>query len=382
MNTNLSFSVLTANVISLLLLGTLYFSNRQRMENDKDMRIVLRMMIITALSNVADCCVFYFNGNSGLFFKVLVFLSGTWIFLGNVLIGYTWSQFIMIHMNIPFTDIRRKVYRAGGLSACILLIINIFYPLVFSVQDGVYQRGPAYSVFLLFAVLYILDGLSLYIRCRKKTGTLKLFPIQVFLIPIVIGVVVQALWVEIAITWTSIAIAIAGVMTALKNEIIFQDSLTGLYNRMYLEFLQKQAYKKKDAWVSGIMIDLNGFKQINDNYGHSEGDAALIIAADLLRKSFGEYGVVTRYAGDEFVVMLNTTDEQLVRSLIDGAKKNFEEENNINKKPYQLSASMGYAISDLRVESMDDFMNRIDSQMYKDKLAYYETKKEPSVKRF
>ena len=45
------------------------------------------------------------------------------------------------------------------------------------------------------------------------------------------------------------------------------------------------------------MIDLNGFKQINDNYGHSEGDAALMIAADVLRKSFSEYGVVTRYAG-------------------------------------------------------------------------------------
>lgn len=64
------------------------------------------------------------------------------------------------------------------------------------------------------------------------------------------------------IVWTSIAIAIAGVMIALKNEIIFLDHLTGLYNRVYLEFLQKQDNTKKDAWVSGIMIDLNGFKQI------------------------------------------------------------------------------------------------------------------------
>ena len=104
---------------------------------------------------------------------------------------------------------------------------------------------------------------------------------------------------------------------------------------------------------------------------HSEGDAALITVADLLRKSFGEYGVVTRYAGDEFVVMLNTTDEQLVQSLIEDAKRNFEEENETNSKPYQLSASMGYAISDLRVETMDDFMNRIDGRMYQDKMAYY-----------
>ena len=112
------------------------------------------------------------------------------------------------------------------------------------------------------------------------------------------------------------------------------------------------------------MIDLNGFKQINDNYGHAEGDLALCIVADLLRKSFSEYGVVTRYAGDEFVIMLNTTDDQLIQKIIKSAKK--------NDKPYQLSASMGYAITNLSNETIDDFMNRIDEQMYQDKMKYYE----------
>lgn len=372
MNTNLSFSVLTANVISLLLLGTLYLSNRQRMNHDRDMQIVLEMMGITAISNVADCCVFYLSGTSGVFWHVVVFLSGSWLYLGNVLIGYTWAKFLMTHLGIPFTATRRRVYRDGGIAACLLLVLNLFYPLVFHVENGVYQRGPAYIVFLLFAALYILDSLYLYAGCRKKVGALKLFPVQVFLFPIAFGIVIQALFLEIAITWTSIAIAIAGVLTALKNEIIFLDGLTGLYNRMYLQFLQNQAYRKTNVAVSGIMIDLNGFKQINDTYGHSEGDAALVLVADLLRKSFSEYGVVTRYAGDEFVVMLNTTDEQLVRQLIAQAKQNFADASQTNNKPYALSASMGYATSDLRIETIDEFMNRIDHQMYLDKLAYYE----------
>lgn len=244
MTTNFSVSVLTANIISLLLLGTLYLSNKQRMNYDKDMKIVLRMMAITAISNIADCGVFYLDGSLGIFEIVLVFLSGSWLFLGNVLIGYTWAQFIMTHMNIPFSDTRKKIYRGGGIVAGLLLIINIFYPLVFSNKDGVYQRGPAYSVFLIFAVFYILDSLYLYAGCRRKAGTLKLFPIQVFLVPVTIGVIIQALFVEISITWTTIAIAIAGIMTALKNETIFMDHLTGLYNRVYLEFLQKQACKR------------------------------------------------------------------------------------------------------------------------------------------
>ena len=372
MDMNLSFSVLTANIISILLIGTLYLANRQKAEYDRDMRLLQQMMVTIGIANVSDCCVYYLAGSSNIVIKVLVFLSGSGLFLGNVMIGYLWAKFIMVHMNIPFSDIRRNIYRTIGLISIVLLVINIFYPLVFSVSDGRYQRGFAYIIFLIFAAFYILDSLYLYVKRVKKNGSLKLFPVHIFLIPVILGVVIQAFFVEIAITWTSIAISVAGIMTALKNEIIFTDCLTGLYNREYLEFLHKRACNKKDCWVSGIMIDLNGFKQINDNYGHAEGDLALCIVADLLLKSFSEYGVVTRYAGDEFVIMLNTTDDQLIQKIIKSAKKNFVTENEKNDKPYQLSASMGYAITNLSNETIDDFMNRIDEQMYQDKMKYYE----------
>ena len=372
MDMNLSFSVLTANIISILLIGTLYLANRQKAEYDRDMRLLQQMMVTIGIANISDCCVYYLAGSSNIVIKVLVFLSGSGLFLGNVMIGYLWAKFIMVHMNIPFSDIRRNIYRTIGLVAIVLLVINIFYPLVFSVSDGRYQRGFAYIIFLIFAAFYILDSLYLYVKRVKKNGSLKLFPVHIFLIPVILGVVIQAFFVEISITWTSIAISVAGIMTALKNEIIFTDCLTGLYNRVYLEFLHKRACNKKDCWVSGIMIDLNGFKQINDNYGHAEGDLALCIVADLLRKSFSEYGVVTRYAGDEFVIMLNTTDDQLIQKIIKSAKKNFVTENEKNDKPYQLSASMGYAITNLSNETIDDFMNRIDEQMYQDKMKYYE----------
>ena len=372
MDMNLSFSVLTANIISILLIGTLYLANRQKAEYDRDMRLLQQMMVTIGIANISDCCVYYLAGSSNIVIKVLVFLSGSGLFLGNVTIGYLWAKFIMVHMNIPFSDIRRNIYRTIGLISIVLLVINIFYPLVFSVSDGRYQRGFAYIIFLIFAAFYILDSLYLYVKRVKKNGSLKLFPVHIFLIPVILGVVIQAFFVEISITWTSIAISVAGIMTALKNEIIFTDCLTGLYNRVYLEFLHKRACNKKDCWVSGIMIDLNGFKQINDNYGHAEGDLALCIVADLLRKSFSEYGVVTRYAGDEFVIMLNTTDDQLIQKIIKSAKKNFVTENEKNDKPYQLSASMGYAITNLSNETIDDFMNRIDEQMYQDKMKYHE----------
>lgn len=167
MDMNLSFSVLTANIISILLIGTLYLANRQKAEYDRDMRLLQQMMITIGIANISDCCVYYLTGSSNIVIKVLVFLSGSGLFLGNVMIGYLWAKFIMVHMNIPFSDIRRNIYRTIGLISIVLLVINIFYPLVFSVSDGRYQRGFAYIIFLIFAAFYILDSLYLYVKDRS-----------------------------------------------------------------------------------------------------------------------------------------------------------------------------------------------------------------------
>ncbi len=138
MDMNLSFSVLTANIISILLIGTLYLANRQKAEYYRDMRLLRQMMVTIVIANISDCCVYYLAASSNIVIKVLVFLSGSWLFLGNVMIGYLWAKFIMAHMNIPFSDIRRNIYQAIGLISIVLLVINIFYPLVFSVSDGRY----------------------------------------------------------------------------------------------------------------------------------------------------------------------------------------------------------------------------------------------------
>ena len=79
------------------------------------MRLLQQMMVTIGIANISDCCVYYLAGSSNIVIKVLVFLSGSWLFLGNVMIGYIWAKFIMVHMNIPFSDIRRKIYRTIGL---------------------------------------------------------------------------------------------------------------------------------------------------------------------------------------------------------------------------------------------------------------------------
>jgi diguanylate cyclase (GGDEF)-like protein len=97
------------------------------------------------------------------------------------------------------------------------------------------------------------------------------------------------------------------------SRLIFEDELTGLYNRRYLHhYLQSQVnWAELDQTpLSLLMMDLDHFKQINDNYGHQTGDDALVWLSTFLKKTAGSAGMPIRYAGDEFMILLRNVDKQ------------------------------------------------------------------------
>jgi diguanylate cyclase (GGDEF)-like protein len=103
-------------------------------------------------------------------------------------------------------------------------------------------------------------------------------------------------------------------------EQVVRDPLTGLYNRRFFDEALAQnieAARRYGRELSLVLFDLDGFKRINDTYGHQVGDAALIAFAKLLGKTARKADMVCRIGGDEFAVILPETELSKVRSFTD-----------------------------------------------------------------
>jgi diguanylate cyclase (GGDEF)-like protein len=153
------------------------------------------------------------------------------------------------------------------------------------------------------------------------------------------------------------------------------DELTGLYNRRRFFILTEQCLKgairtKKRPLL--LFIDMDDLKWINDHYGHNEGDQALIDFANILNKTFRESDIIARIGGDEFVVLLESTDdngETMVTRLYENLR-----DYNTKRSQRVLSISLGMAQFDPEYPiSIDELLSKADALMYAQKRRRWKT---------
>ena len=148
------------------------------------------------------------------------------------------------------------------------------------------------------------------------------------------------------------------------------DELTDLYNRRRFFVLAEQCLKvairaKKRSLL--LYIDMDDLKSINDHFGHNEGDRALIALASILKKTFRESDIIARIGGDEFVVLLESTDEN-DEMLITRLNESVRDYNAKVSQDYKLSISVGAAQFDPEYPiSIDELLFKADALMYAQK---------------
>lgn len=148
-----------------------------------------------------------------------------------------------------------------------------------------------------------------------------------------------------------------------------RDELTGISNRREIENLLQKKYDNLRYSGEGffvVSVDMDGLKYINDHYGHLEGDVALKALAKILEEEQGEKGIAARTGGDEFQICMDTQSQGDVEERIAAIRRRISEFNEKQEKPYELSASIGYARCDLNVPLLN-CLQQADKNMYQEK---------------
>lgn len=141
----------------------------------------------------------------------------------------------------------------------------------------------------------------------------------------------------------------------------FHDSLTGLYNRVFLKEELKRLDTERNLPLSIIMGDMNGLKLTNDIFGHTAGDQLLRKAAKVLKKVLRADDIIARAGGDEFTILLPKTNKEEAKKIIERVKEQFSKE---KVKAIRGSMSMG---CDTKYSVKDDIlliMNNAEKRMY------------------
>ena len=146
------------------------------------------------------------------------------------------------------------------------------------------------------------------------------------------------------------------------------DSLTGIYNRNGGEKLISKLMSKGHHFALAL-IDLNGFKAVNDIYGHDAGDEVLIFVSEQLRDKIRKNDMAIRWGGDEFVLLLQAEDEESVKTAIskvnDAIKKPFYFNNETT--PTVITMSVGVAFYPRMSQDINTLIKLADIAMYKAK---------------
>lgn len=220
-------------------------------------------------------------------------------------------------------------------------------------------------IYTIFAGIRILRA-----RHNEKDDLLKRRYRNLAILPYLIlgATVIQIFIPELPIFCFIASILIITLYLFNQDSLINADPLTGVNNRSILKKYFNEIKGKNDIYYI-MMVDIDNFKAINDNYGHLNGDKALIFLAEELKKvSANKSCFVARYGGDEFILIIKTDDEDEIKKLMFDISLALAKQNDV--LDFTFTVSIGYAKME-KDDNIDDIIIHADEKLYKAKAKIH-----------
>ncbi|MBQ1802654.1 GGDEF domain-containing protein [Lachnobacterium bovis] len=234
-----------------------------------------------------------------------------------------------------------------------------------------YYRGMFFYVRAALVMIYCLL-LDLYVFIYRKRINI-FYRKAILMLPVLslFGVIGQVLIPDLEMTYAMITVGCLCVFFYLQGKDVNMDYLTGVLNRRGIDMSLTDAinqFLNKEIKFSAIMIDIDHFKSINDNFGHLEGDRILTEVAKILRLSVKNEGTIGRYGGDEFCIIINIDDKKVLKEKVTAIQKKTKE----IKGEIEVSISCGYSVYEpTHYVSGKEFIMEIDELMYREKIEHH-----------
>ena len=371
----LTFSYVEINLIAVTILFIIFFNIRNK--KDKylyDQKLFTLLLLFNMLILLFDTLTWVFNMRIGETARYINIVSNTIYYMLNPVPCMIWA----LYADFNIYKNERRIKRIS-IPLCIPVLFNavlaVFSPfkeLLFYIDSSnCFHRGDLFSVMCLINYSYFVVTFIKLIRRKNRLDRSQFIALVTFAIPPFLAAIFQIMFYGISVIWVSMALSMLFVFVHIQNNQLYTDYLTRVYNRRQLDNYLYQKIKHRvhnTKYLAGIMIDVNSFKQINDLYGHTAGDNALICVADILKRSFRKNDFIARYGGDEFVVVVEISEQAELTGMINRLREHVEYYNSTKIIPYEISLSIGYDVYKTKAGvSIQKFYKHIDKLMYEDK---------------
>ena len=367
-------SVICIIIFAIMLLTDIFNVDRQEKQIKYDQALVAFMLYFV-------CDAFWAAVIAGVLprnrFTVLTMNFGNYALMAAI--TYTWLRYVMAVEHVPGRDSKRTNFAIlfPFYIATVALIVTYFWKPGVLLDEGL-NLQPAYNVFQLAVPCIYIAAILAYTMKRaivEKNPIEKKRHLFVGLFPLLVvgGGLLQVLVLkETPVFCFACAILmIIFYINALQTR-ISTDPLTGLNNKGQLlrYTLQKSNLNREGRMTFVMMLDINDFKVINDTYGHAEGDQALLTVANSLRNVLRRHSTpmfLARYGGDEFTLIVHTTEAEEVDVLIREIRDQLEVACRAGERPYRLSIGAGYSQLSGDGDTFQQCLQRADENLYRDK---------------
>lgn len=362
--------------MNILLVSTLFFFNL-RYWKPKLLNPLSAIYTLVIIGSILEMVAFYADGKPELIhlneWSNILYLSSIGI-MSSCMLAYGSAQF---PKPIWKSKIQHTIWMLPVLVEILLLVTSPKTKLIFYVaEDGFYHRASTFFLQLIpygYLLITTFFGIYWFFKSETTKERNQYLAIAMFSVPPFFLGGTQLLIKEntLDILEFSISISLLADYAVSQNNRITRDTLTHLPNREVLDSVlmehMKSSRREKQDPLYVMMCDLDSFKSINDNYGHPEGDQALIQAADVLYQVCNKHkAIAARIGGDEFAIVAEAGPGSAPETLIQEINEKLEQIS--NGKDYLLRMSIGYAFF-RPSDTISDIMKAADRELYQVKKS-------------